>query len=45
MWNSIRYVRITWILRILFWFHKPIYTYFLVRLIVHVLKLELSQEK
>lgn len=45
MWNSIRYVGIIWILHILFWFHKPIYTYFLERLIVHVPKLELSQEK
>lgn len=45
MWNSICYVSIIWILHILFWFHKPIYTYFLVRLIVHGLKLESSQEK
>lgn len=45
MWNSIRYVGIIWILHILFWFHRPIYTHFLVKLIVHVLKLESSQEK
>lgn len=45
MWNSIRYVGIVWILHILFWFHRPIYTHLLVRLIVHVLKLESSQEK
>lgn len=32
-------------MHILIWFHKPIYTYFLVSLIVHVLKPESSQEK
>lgn len=45
MRDSICYVRIIWLSHILFWFHKPIYTYFLARLIVHVLKLESSQEK